>query len=209
MTMSLTNNPIARFMQTLIDVFEWMKPFINDIIILGLRIWLALIFWKSGLTKTGHFDTETMSFENWESALFLFEYEYAVPFLPVWIAAFFATLTEILAPLFIVVGLGARFAAIPLLIMTIVIQLTYISSITHLYWGAACAILIVNGAGRLSWDYLIARGEHDDSILKSGLINFIVWGLTLLVAYEFAASLFDIGLTPVVESALNALKETT
>ncbi len=205
--MSLTDNVLAHFMKRIIELLEWLKPAANDLIILGLRIWLALIFWKSGLTKLGHFDTDTMSFENWQSTLFLFEYEYAVPLLPVGFAAFMATLTEILAPLFIVIGLGTRFAAIPLLIMTVVIQFTYLSSITHLYWAAACLFLMVNGAGRMSWDYLIARNKDNDNVLKSGLINFVVWALTLLVLYEFAASLFDMGLTPVVESVTGALKD--
>lgn len=109
---------------------------------LALRIWIAAIFFKSGLTKI----------EDFETTLLLFEDEYAVPLISPYFAAISATFFELVMPIALVFGFATRLAAIPLLVMTAIIQLTYLDHLQHYYWAAILLGLILHGAGRLSID---------------------------------------------------------
>lgn len=112
-----------------------------------LRVWIAVVFLKSGLTKI----------EDFETTIMLFEEEYKVPMLSPYFAALSATFFELVMPVALVLGLATRFAAIPLLIMTAVIQFTYMDHVQHYYWGMVLLGLILHGGGKLSADYLIAH----------------------------------------------------
>lgn len=113
------------------------------------RIGIAAVFFRSGLTKL----------DNWMLTVQLFKDEYRVPLLPPEIAAHLATFNELVLPAFIILGLATRFAALPLLGMTLVIQLfVYPSSwVDHAMWAALLTLLIARGAGTLSLDHLIRR----------------------------------------------------
>ncbi len=113
------------------------------------RIGIAAVFFRSGLTKL----------DNWMLTVQLFKDEYRVPLLPADVAAYLAVFNELVFPAFIIVGLATRFAALPLLGMTIVIQLfVYPSSwVDHAMWAALLTLLIARGAGVLSLDHLIGR----------------------------------------------------
>ncbi len=110
-----------------------------------VRVWMAKIFFDSGLTKIEDFDV----------TVFLFENEYAVPFIPPYFAALSATFFELACPVALVLGFATRFAVLPLLVMTAVIQFTYQPHHEHIYWAILLVGLLVNGAGKLSLDYLI------------------------------------------------------
>ena len=120
---------------------------------LAMRLWIARIFFNSGLTKL----------RDWESTLFLFEYEYQVPVLPNGLAASFATATEIAAPVFLVIGLASRLAALPMLAMTLVIQFALgavnpaFDNVEHFYWMFVLAMIVIRGPGRISIDHHLAR----------------------------------------------------
>ena len=72
--------------------------------LLYLRLYVAWVFLKSGMHKIG----------DWETTLVLFEYEYAVPVLPFELAAYLATFSELVFPIFLIAGFGTRFFAIAL-----------------------------------------------------------------------------------------------
>ena len=110
---------------------------------LFIRLWMAHIFWQSGLVKI----------QSWQTTLFLFEYEYQIPILGPVTAAYLGTATELVAPVLIAFGLGARFAAIPLIIMTGFIQFTYLDKLEHFYWMMLFAQIALRGAGPLSLDF--------------------------------------------------------
>ena len=116
-----------------------------------IRIAVFRVFFWSGLVKI----------HDWTSTLQLFEYEYMVPILPVGLAAIAATIFELGASSLILVGLGTRFAAIPLLVMTCVIQFSLghrdpaYNQLEHYLWMALLLSLILRGSGRLSLDGLI------------------------------------------------------
>ena len=120
---------------------------------LGIRVWMAEVFFSSGLTKIA----------DWENTLFLFDFEYAVPLLPTAWTAFFATSFELMMPVFLVVGLATRFAALPLLAMAMVIQFVLgadnaaYSHVTHYYWMILLVTIVLRGGGKLSLDHLIGR----------------------------------------------------
>lgn len=123
----------------------------HDLIALVARVSVAGVFWQSGQTKL----------EGWrvsENAIYLFEHEYALPFLNPSIAAHMATLAEHLLPVLLVLGLGSRLAALELLAMTLVIQIFVYPGAwpTHGTWAACLLLVAARGPGRLSLDHVIA-----------------------------------------------------
>ena len=114
---------------------------------LFIRLWMAEIFWSSGLSKIASFET----------TIDLFHEEYKVPLLPPELAATLGTATELSMPVLLALGLGARFAALPLIAMTLVIQFTYLDKAEHLYWMMLLGHIALRGAGALSLDALVGR----------------------------------------------------
>jgi putative oxidoreductase len=115
---------------------------------LGLRLFLANVFFKSGLTKI----------QTWDSTLYLFREEYKVPFLPPDFAAYLGTGAELALPVLLVFGLFGRFAAFGLSILNAVAAYSYYDQLSeagrnqHLYWGLLLAVLLLHGAGNWSAD---------------------------------------------------------
>ncbi len=134
------------------------------------RFSIAAVFWKSGQTKIEGFSIDIIEgrFDlGWpalsETAVFLFEEEYALPFVSAEFAAPLAALAEHVLPLFILIGFATRFSALGLLIMTLVIQIFVYPSdyATHGVWAAALLCLMSHGAGKFSVDHLFARRYVD------------------------------------------------
>jgi len=127
----------------------WLFPLVQ----LGLRLWMAKVFFTSGLTKIA----------DWNITLQLFEFEYKVPLLPVEVAAFLGTFFELVMPVLLVLGLFTRAAAVPLLVMAMVIQFVVGASnpafdhVEHYYWMLLLMVLIARGGGTLSLDLLLNR----------------------------------------------------
>jgi putative oxidoreductase len=89
----------------------------------------------------------------------LFREEYRLPLLSPELGASLAALAEHALPVLILLGLGTRFAALGLLVMTLVIQvLVYPGAYpTHGVWAAVLLYLMARGPGRVSLDHWIAR----------------------------------------------------
>jgi putative oxidoreductase len=75
------------------------------------------------------------------------------------IGAHFAAFAEHLFPILLVLGFATRFAALALLVMTLVIEIFVYPDAwpTHGTWAACLLILMTRGPGPLSLDYLVAR----------------------------------------------------
>lgn len=134
--------------------------FAEAIMLLFVRVALAGIFWRSGRTKIDEGSWLTIS----DSALSLFETEYAGVPLPPLLAAVAATVAEHVFPALLVAGLATRLSAAALLAMTMVIQIFVYPEAwwsVHLLWVALALVLIVCGGGRASLDALIARRRRD------------------------------------------------
>jgi putative oxidoreductase len=143
-----------------------LARFPEDLIALLGRFSIAAVFWKSGQTKVEGFAVDLVDGSlqlGWprlsDSAVVLFQEEYRLPLLPPELGATLAALGEHLLPVLILLGLGTRFAALGLLLMTAVIQLLVYPGAypTHGVWAAVLLYLMVRGPGRVSLDHLIAR----------------------------------------------------
>lgn len=127
------------------DYFLKITDFFSNFLLLAMRLWVANIFWNSGMVKIA----------DWGNTLALFREEYQVPVIPPEIAAVFAAGFEISCPILLTVGLASRFAVLPLLAMTAVIQFTYLQHEQHYYWAFLLFTIMCFGAGKISLDYLI------------------------------------------------------
>ena len=146
--MATTHNPLVTLVDKSINAMTFLAPLFD----LGIRIYVARVFWLSGQTKI----------QSWESTLMLFEYEYAVPLVPFDVAAYAATGVELVAPVMLVLGLGTRLGALSLFVLNYVAAISYpdinIAGIKdHLLWGTMLAISFFHGPGKLSVDHLIRR----------------------------------------------------
>jgi putative oxidoreductase len=111
------------------------------------RLFVAQVFFSSGLTK----------FRDWDITLALFTDEYKVFFLSPPLAAAMGTMGEIALPVLLVLGLGGRFAALGLSFVNIVavISLAEIAPAAlqqHITWGVLLAALALFGPGRWALD---------------------------------------------------------
>ena len=128
------------------NAIEYLQP----LALLAARLYVAWVFFASGLTKL----------DDWESTLFLFEYEYQVPVLNFVMAAYLATLGEIILPILLSLGLASRFSAIGLGIVNVVavISLEDIAAAAlygHVIWGLLLLSITLWGAGKISLDRFI------------------------------------------------------
>ena len=145
--MSITHSA-GTLVKRIVRGLEFLSPGVD----LAIRLWLANVFWKSGLTKI----------QGWDSTLWLFENEYAVPLLAPEVAAVIATLTELSMPVLLFLGLATRFSALNLFVLNIMAVVSYpglneIGLKDHQYWGLLLLVPLLHGPGALSLDALIRR----------------------------------------------------
>jgi len=124
-----------------------------------MRLALAIPFWKSGSLKWAGFlklnDTAVTLFTE-EFMLHLpgGPYHYPAPA----VMAFLSGCAEITFSVLLVVGLAARFAALGLLVMTLIIELTVPDGWpVHITWAAMALGIMAWGPGRVSIDHLASR----------------------------------------------------
>jgi putative oxidoreductase len=128
---------------------EYLAPALD----LGMRLLLANVFFRSGLTKI----------QNWDSTLYLFSDVYQVPLLPSDAAAYLAAGAELGLPVLLVLGLFGRFAAAGLFILNAVAAYSYYDGLSeaglnqHLYWGIMLAVLLVMSRGAWSVDMWLEK----------------------------------------------------
>ena len=139
--------------------------------LLAIRIYIGLIFWRSGQTKftyeDGVFDTtpaqSLFDFEyipNWQenATKTIFGHDITFPVPDTIFAANSATFFEVILSVMLIAGFGARSAAFGLLIISAVIELfVYPGTKEHIYWMLALGAVIGMGPGLLSVDALIRR----------------------------------------------------
>lgn len=133
----------------------WLRTLLKQaqaLVLLGARLYVAQVFWLSGLTKI----------RDWGTTLALFQDEYHVPLLPPELAAYMGTAGELGLPVLLVLGLGGRFAALGLSVMNVVAVLSLeeiapAALMGHQLWGALLIGLALWGPGRWSLDAWMAR----------------------------------------------------
>lgn len=158
--MTPTDTTIGRPSGLLARAENMLAAIPASIPLLALRIALAVPFYFSGLTKWDGFlqlSGGAQFLFTQEFKLHILGQQFAYPFpIPM---AYAAGIAEIVLPILLVLGLGTRFAALGLLAITAVIQLTVPEGWAnfHLPWAAMALTLVVFGGGAISVDRLLGR----------------------------------------------------
>ena len=152
---------IARFTEAVFGIVPL------SLTMLALRFALAVPFWRSGLTKWDgflniSFGAKELFAEEFKLHIFGAEIPYPAPEL----VATLSAVAEVSLPVLLVLGFGARYAALGLLGMTAIIQLTVPDGWAnfHLPWAAMALAIMTFGPGKIALDYVLAldrssRGE--------------------------------------------------
>jgi putative oxidoreductase len=123
---------------------------LQPLALLAARLYVAQVFFASGLTKL----------RDWDTTLALFADEYQVPLLPPDVAALMGTAGELVLPVLLALGLAGRFAALGLFVVNAVavVSLAEIAPAAlqqHLLWGSLLVGLLLWGSGRWSLDRFV------------------------------------------------------
>ncbi|MGE0564490.1 MAG: DoxX family protein [Pseudolabrys sp.] len=138
------------------------------VVALGLRLLMAFVFFVSGQAKVAGpqiplnvYDVSlsvTLPTQVKAETFGLFLSSYSSMPLPPVAAAYLVSYAEFLLPVFLVLGLATRFAALGLLMITALLQLYVMPNelwTAHIYWFAILAVLMTRGPGELSIDHII------------------------------------------------------
>jgi putative oxidoreductase len=128
---------------------------LQPVFALVVRLYVARVFFLSGLTKL----------RDWSITQALFENEYHVPLIAPHLAAYLGTAAELGLPVLLALGFGSRFAAAALFVFNIVAVISYpdLSDAglkDHMLWGALMLVTLVYGPGSLSVDGALARRKR-------------------------------------------------
>jgi putative oxidoreductase len=148
---------LAPIIDRAVGIIQWIaQPSLTQMM---LRLALAVPFWRSGILKWSGF----LQLNETAIDLFTDEFKLHLPggpydFPAPAVMAFLSGSAEIIFPVLLVLGLGTRFAAFGLLLMTCIVELTVPDGWPiHLTWAAMALGIMAWGAGRLSVDYALAR----------------------------------------------------
>jgi putative oxidoreductase len=132
---------------------------VPSLVQLVMRVALAVPFWRSGILKWNGFlklsDTAVTLFTD-EFMLHLpgGPYHYPAPA----VMAFLSGCGEIMFPILLVLGLATRFAALALLLMTFIVELTVPDGWpVHITWAAMALGIMAWGPGRFSIDHWLQK----------------------------------------------------
>jgi len=131
------------------QAIRWLDRIPYALLAIPLRLAVATVFWNSAQSHLA----------NWDTTLYMFETDYALPLLPPVPAAYMAAAIEVVTPILLVFGLLTRAAALVLLGMTTIIEgFVYPEAWpTHIQWAAMLFVLLARGPGKLSLDWLVRR----------------------------------------------------
>jgi putative oxidoreductase len=147
--MTTTHAPVSGLGPHRVDLIDLLGRVPLSVHQLLFRLAIAGVFLRAGLTKIG----------SWESTVALFADEYKVPVLAPHVAAALSATFEVGCSTLLLLGLGTRLAALPLIGMITTIQLFVYPQAwsEHLVWSSILLFLLTRGGGTVSLDHLIAR----------------------------------------------------
>ena len=149
--------PIPKLWTSLFGGIAW--PYIE----LAIRLWIAKLFASFGFMQMLH----------WETTLAVASQENPIPFLAPHSAAFLSTVIYIVCAALLSIGFMTRYAALPLLLLSLITQLRYTPFDTQLFWIALAGWFAIHGAGPISVDNLLRRGLNDSAVpLIPRIIDF-------------------------------------
>lgn len=120
---------------------------VQPVFALAVRLYVARVFFLSGLTKL----------HDWNITVALFTNEYHVPILMPEVAAALGTTAEVGLPVLLAIGLGSRLTAAALFVFNIIAVISYpdlsdAGLVDHMLWGALMLVTIFYGPGKISVD---------------------------------------------------------
>ncbi|MBD1559634.1 DoxX family protein [Vibrio sp. S9_S30] len=144
------SSAIRNIIDTYDGVVEKLQAGFIPVLLVFCRLWVAWVFFNSGLTKIA----------SWDSTLYLFEFEYVVPLFPWEFAAYSGTAAELILPVFLALGLFTRPMAALLFVFNIIAVISYPllwdkGFYDHQLWGLMILINVVWGAGLISVDHFL------------------------------------------------------
>lgn len=133
------------------------ERFAAPALLLAIRLYMAQIFFTSGWLKFTNFLNH-----DWGSTVYLFEEVHPIPGVPAGLAAIAGTTGELGLSALLALGLCGRFAGAGLIIMTCIIQFAVpeeygVGNAEHYMWILLLAVIMVKGAGVLSFDQALLR----------------------------------------------------
>jgi putative oxidoreductase len=146
------STPARRVRHAVALLEQWVTPLFD----LGIRLYVASVFLRSGWLKLA----------DWGSTLYLFENEYHVPLLPPHAAAVLGTTGELGLPVLLVLGLAGRFGAAGLSVVNLIAAVSFpdISDLglqDHLLWGMLLLVTLLHGPGKISLDRWVCRPSRN------------------------------------------------
>lgn len=147
------NSPISLAKNMLFRAIALLDRIPASFFALMMRVAIFLVFFQSARTKVEGFMTIK------ESTFYLFQNDYALPFVPYKVGAYMATFNEHVFSILILLGLATRFSSLVLFGMTMVIEIFVYPDayVVHLTWASMLVYLIARGPGVVSLDHLVKR----------------------------------------------------
>lgn len=147
-----TSQKLAPLITLVVSLVLKLELWITPIFDLGLRLYVAEVFFRAGWLKIS----------DWSATIFLFDNIYQVPVLPPHIAAVMGTTGELVLPVLLVLGLGGRFAAVGLFVTNLMAAISFpdISDLglkDHWLWASMLLVTVFHGPGRLSIDAYLTK----------------------------------------------------
>jgi len=148
----------------MISLYKSFSTFCSDIVTpvanLWARIYVGLIFWRSGVLKFEDMEETVENFDPAEDGDFIISF--LPESIPAEIPAYLATFGELILPVMLFIGLFTRIGAIGLLIMTIVIQFFVpdFANNIHYLWMIILAILVGQGGSKISLDNWLLKVKN-------------------------------------------------
>ena len=152
--------PLVMIVRWAIDATRIAEKTAGPLLDVFIRLWLAGIFWASGMAKL----------QSWSTALDVTAHECRVSSLDPVAAAWLGGAVEIVCPPLLVLGLATRFAALPLLVFSLAFLSCHVLD-QYVFWAILLVWYAVKGAGPISLDALIGRGIANTALPLAGTIT--------------------------------------
>src|SRR3984893_6407230 len=141
--------PIPKLWTSIFVGIAW--PYIE----LAMRLWIAKLFGFFGFVQM----------MRWKTRWAVASQENPIPFVAPNSAAYLSTVIYIVCAVLLSIGFMTRYAALPLLLLSLITQLRYTPFDTQLFWIALAGWFAIYGAGPISVDNLLRRGLNDSAVL--------------------------------------------
>ncbi|UEO00676.1 FAD-dependent oxidoreductase [Acidiferrobacter thiooxydans] len=150
----LVSHRLSGPVRVITAVYGLLERSTGPIVDLLIRLWLAKVFFVSGVLKIFGVSVEP----------YLSRVAYPVPWVEPLSPTYLGAALQMTIPILLALGLATRWAALYMLILVLVVQLNYLPLDINLYSAVLFGWLVVCGAGPLSLDHLLARGLGDTAL---------------------------------------------